>query len=244
MKKFNWKNIWTNVRLLLMMFFVVFLYSFTSKRNDARKTEKTIVEFVNNAELFVSYEAVNKLLIENGKELKTIAKDKVVLNTLEKLLNEHAMIQKSEVFVSIDGVLKAMVTQRTPIARVFNEEGSFYIDSKGNRMPLSAIQTARLPLVIGEITSKNEKEMYDLLWFIYKDDFLKKNITGVEILPSGSLKMTNRNYNYEIEFGKTVEVVRKFDNYKAFFQKAVHDTLIDNYKVINLKFTQQVVCTK
>lgn len=244
MKKFNWKNLWINVRLVLMIGLVLFLYSFTSKRNNARKTEKTIVEFVNKAELFVSYETVNKLLIEKGKELKTIGKDKVVLNELEKILNEHDMIQKSEVFVSIDGVLKAMVTQRTPIARIFNEEGSFYIDSKGNRMPLSKIQTARLPLVLGEINGKNEKEMYDLLWFIYNDDFLKKNITGIEILPSGSLKMTNRNYNYEIEFGKTIEVQRKFDNYKAFFQKAVHDTLIDKYKVINLKFTQQVVCTK
>lgn len=244
MKKFNWKNLWINARLVLMIGLVLFLYSFTSKRNNARKTEKTIVEFVNKAELFVSYETVNKLLIEKGKELKTIGKDKVVLNELEKILNEHDMIQKSEVFVSIDGVLKAMVTQRTPIARIFNEEGSFYIDSKGNRMPLSKIQTARLPLVLGEINGKNEKEMYDLLWFIYNDDFLKKNITGIEILPSGSLKMTNRNYNYEIEFGKTIEVQRKFDNYKAFFQKAVHDTLIDKYKVINLKFTQQVVCTK
>ena len=244
MKKFNWKNLWINARLLLMIGLVVFLYSFTSKRNDARKTQKTVVEFVNETELFVSYETVNKLLIEKGQHLKTIGKDKVVLNKLEKTLNEHDMIQKSEVFVSIDGVLKAMVTQRTPIARIFNEEGSFYIDSKGNRMPLSGIQTARLPLVLGEINDKNEKEMYDLLWFMYNDDFLKKNITGIEILPSGSLRMTNRNYNYDIEFGKTIEVERKFDNYKAFFQKAVHDTLIDKYKVINLKFTQQVVCTK
>ena len=244
MKKFNWKNLWINARIVLMLGLVLFLYSFTSKRNNARKTQKTVVEFVNKAELFVSYETVNKLLIENGQQLKTIGKDKVFLNKLEKILNGHNMIQKSEVFVSIDGVIKAMVTQRTPIARIFNEEGSFYIDSKGNRMPLSEIQTARLPLVLGEITDKNEKEMYDLLWFIYNDDFLKKNITGIEILPSGSLRMTNRNYNYNIEFGKTIEVERKFDNYKAFFQKAVHDTLIDTYKIINLKFTQQVVCTK
>ena len=244
MKKFNWKNLWINARIVLMLGLVLFLYSFTSNRNNARKTQKIVVEFVNKAELFVSYDTVNKLLIENGQHLKNIGKDKVDLNTLEKMLNQHDMIQKSEVFVSIDGVIKAMVTQRTPIARIFNEEGSFYIDSKGTRMPLSEIQTARLPLVLGEITDRNEMEMYDLLWFIYNDDFLKKNITGIEILPSGSLRMTNRNYNYDIEFGKTIEVERKFDNYKAFFQKAVHDTLIDKYKIINLKFTQQVVCTK
>lgn len=244
MKKFNYKNAWINIRLVLMFALVLVLYSFSLKRNEARPTKKTVVEFVNNSSLFVSHQAVNKLLIENGQQLKTIGQDKLVLNKLENLLNKHDMIEKSEVFVSIDGVLKATVFQRTPIARVFNEEGSFYIDSKGNRMPLSAMQTARLPIVVGEIDDNNKKQMHDLLWLIYNDEFLKKNITGIEILPGGSLRMTNRNYDYDIEFGKIIEIERKFDNYKAFFQKAVQDTLIEKYKVINLKFTQQVVCTK
>lgn len=244
MRKFNYKNIWINVRLVLIFALVVLLYSFSIKRNEARQTKKTVVEFVNNSSLFVSHEAVNKLLIENGQQLKTIGQDKLVLNKLENLLNKHDMIEKSEVFVSIDGVLKATVFQRTPIARVFNEEGSFYIDSKGNRMPLSSMQTARLPIVVGEIDDNNKKQMHDVLWLIYNDEFLKKNITGIEIMPSGSLRMKNRNYDYDIEFGKIIEIERKFDNYKAFFQKAVQDTLIDSYKVINLKFTQQVVCTK
>jgi len=244
MKKFNYKNAWINLRLVLMLALVTFLYSFSLKRNESRQTKKVSVEFVNNSALYISHEAVNKLLIENGQQLKTIGQDKLVLNTLENLLNKHDMIQQSEVFVSIDGVVKAVVFQRTPIARVFNNDGSFYIDSKGSRMPLSAMQTARLPIVVGEIDQENEKQIYEVLWLIYNDDFLKKNITGIEILPSGSLRMTNRNYDYEIEFGKTIEIQRKFDNYKAFFQKAVRDTLIEQYKVINLKFTQQVVCTK
>jgi cell division protein FtsQ len=36
----------------------------------------------------------------------------------------------------------------------------------------------------------------------------------------------------------------KFKNYKAFFQKAVLDSSLYNYKKIDLRFTQQVVCTK
>jgi cell division protein FtsQ len=48
---------------------------------------------------------VNKLLIENRDNASTIGKDKVALNTLERL-NSNEMIEKSDVFVSIDGVLK------------------------------------------------------------------------------------------------------------------------------------------
>lgn len=244
MKKLNWKNIWTNVRLLLMFAIIIFLYSFTSKRNEQRKIQKPIVEFVEEGSLFLTHQTVNKLLIEKNQDPQTIQKVNLDLNKLEKSINEHDMVEKSEVFVSIDGVLKAVVKQKTPIARVFEKEESFYIDLQGNRMPLSEINTARVPLVSGEINEVKGEDLYQLLKLIYNDDFLKKNIIGIEVLHGGSLKMANRNFNYAINFGKAKNVEKKFNNYKAFFQKAVQDSTISKYKEINLKFTQQVVCTK
>ncbi len=66
----------------------------------------------------------------------------------------------------------------------------------------------------------------------------------MQVVPNGSLIMQNRNYDYTIDFGKIINIDRKFKNYKAFFQKAVSDSTLNNYKKINLKFTQQVVCIK
>lgn len=244
MRKFNWKNIWINARLVLMAVAIIFLYSFTLKRNEGRKLSKSTVEFTNGDNLFITAGTVDKLLIENNSGAQSIRKVNLDLNKLEKTIDKNDMIEKSEVFVSIDGILKAVVTQKTPVVRVMNGSGSFYIDYEGNVMPLSAIHTARVPLVSGEIAGKNSKDLYRLFRFIYDDDFLKKNIIGIQILPSGSLIMMNRNFNYQIEFGKTINIERKFNNYKAFFQKAVLDSTINKYRVINLKFTQQVVCTK
>ena len=235
---------WANIRLVLMFALVIFLFSFTSKRNEERKLTKSKVIFLNDSVTFIKHEMVNKLLIENKRDASSIQKDKLDLNKLEKSINSNPMIEKSEVFVSIDGVLKAVVKQKTPIARVFNDEGSFYIDYQGNIMPLSDEFTARVPIISGEISKENKGDFDKLLRFVYKDDFLKKNIIGIQILPDGSLKMMNRNFDYEIEFGKIVNVKRKFSNYKAFFQKAVLDSSLQNYKKINLRFIQQVVCTK
>ena len=217
MKFFNW----TNIRLVLMFALVIFLFSFTSKRNNDRKLTKSEVVFVNGENLFVKAETVNKLLIENKQDASTIRKDKLDLNKLEKSICKSPMIEKSEVFVTIDGVLKAVVKQKTPIARIFDENGSFYIDYQGTVMPLSEEFTARVPLVLGEINKANSVELNKLLRFIYDDEFLKKNIIGIAVLSNGGLKMTNRNFNYEIEFGSIINVERKFNNYKAFFQKAV-----------------------
>jgi len=227
-----------------MFALVIFLFSFTSKRNEERKLTKSKVIFLNDSVTFIKHEMVNKLLIENKRDASSIQKDKLDLNKLEKSINSNPMIEKSEVFVTIDGVLKAVVKQKTPIARVFNDEGSFYIDYQGNIMPLSDEFTARVPIISGEISKENKGDFDKLLRFVYKDDFLKKNIIGIQILPDGSLKMMNRNFDYEIEFGKIVNVKRKFSNYKAFFQKAVLDSSLQNYKKINLRFIQQVVCTK
>ena len=240
MKLFNW----TNIRLLLMFVVVIFLFSFTSKRNLNRKLTKCTVAFVGDNAPFVKQETVNKLLIEYNREVSSIQKVNLDLNKLEKSLNSQEMIEKSDVFVSIDGVLKAVVKQKTPIARIFDNDGSFYVDYKGNRMPLSANFTARVPLVLGEINKNNNDDLAELFRIIYDDPFLKKNIIGIEIMTDGSLKMHNRNFDYQIDFGKLNNVEHKFKNYKAFFQKAVLDSSLYKYKKIDLRFTEQVVCTK
>lgn len=240
MKKFNW----VNIKLIAMFAGVIFLYSFTSARNDQRKISQPVVEFIDEGSLFITGETVNKLLIQNLGASSTIGKDKVALNKLERILDDNDMIDKAQVYVTVDGVLKAEIKQKTPIARVFSREGSFYIDYNGGEMPLSDNYTARVPLVSGGINETNRKELNKLFRFIYDDTFLQKNIIGIQVLPKGNIKMRNRNYNYEIEFGEMIDIERKFNNYKAFFQKAVQDSSINNYNKVNLKFTQQVVCTK
>jgi cell division protein FtsQ len=240
MKIFNW----TNTRLVLMIGIVIFLFSFTSNRNEKRKLTKSVVVFVGDNALFVKRETVNKLLIENNENASSIGKDKLALNKLERRLNSNKMIEKSDVFVSIDGVLKAVVKQKTPVARVFDGNDSFYIDYEGGVMPLSNNFTARVPLVSGMINRNNTEKYAQLFRVIYDDDFLKKNIIAVEIMHNGRLKMLNRNYKYEIDFGNSADMEQKFKDYKAFFQKAVLDSSLYKYKKIDLRFTKQVVCTK
>jgi cell division protein FtsQ len=111
-------------------------------------------------------------------------------------------------------------------------------------MPLSNNFTARVPLVSGMINRNNTEKYAQLFRVIYDDDFLKKNIIAVEIMHNGRLKMLNRNYKYEIDFGNSADMEQKFKDYKAFFQKAVLDSSLYKYKKIDLRFTKQVVCTK
>lgn len=235
---------WINIRVFLMFGLILVLYSFTTDRNNNRKLIKTDVIFEGSDDLFIEAETVNKLLIEKKSQLASIKKEQVDLNKLEKSLNNHSMIEKSEVYVTVDGVLKAVIKQKTPIVRVVTATSSFYIDYEGNQMPLSTVQSARIPLVSAANDQIEKKEVQQLFRYIYDDEFLKKNIIGIEIGPKGGVRLANRNYSYTIDFGQPISIERKFANYKAFFQKASADSTLLKYKRVNLKFTQQVVCTK
>ena len=240
MKNFNW----TNLRLVLLLSIIVFLYSFAAHRNGNRNLLESKVNFIDDNAVFITHETVNNLLIENKNDVKTIQKLELNLNKLEKSIDKNPMIEKSEVYVSIDGVLKSDVKQKKPLARVFNEKGSFYYDYQGNKMPLSDNFTARVPIIFGEISNDYSLEFQKVLQFMYDDDFLKKNIIGIQVFNNGSLRMQVRDYNFIIDFGKTANYESKFNNYKAFFQKAVADNSLKKYKNVNLIYSQQVVATK
>ena len=240
MRRINWYSI----RLVMVFFVMIFLYSFSSKRNSVRKINKIDIQFDSKENMFLTHQMVNNLLIQNLGDASRLQKDKVDLNTLENELSHHEMIEKAEVFSTIDGFLNTRITQKTPIIRVISDNDSYYLDKKGDRISLSTNFSARVPLVVGEISKEKRKPYLNLFNEINKDDFLSKNITGAQIMPSGNVVLTNRSFDYKIAFGKPINVQKKLRNYKAFFHHAIKDTLIKEYKEINLMFTQQVVCKK
>ncbi len=240
MRRINWHTI----RLVLIIFIMIFLYSFSSKRNSQRKISKIDIKFESNENMFLTHEMVNNLLIQNLGGTSSIQKDKVDLNTLETVLDDHEMIEKAQIFSTADGFLNMRITQKTPIVRVITDVDSYYLDSKGDKISLSENFSARVPLVVGAISEENCKSYLKLFNEIKNDDFLSKNITAAKIMPSGNVVLTNRSYDYKIVFGKPKNEERKLKNYKAFYHQAIKDTLIKNYKEVNLMFIQQVVCKK
>ncbi len=234
---------WNNIRLVLILAAAIFLYSFSIKRHENRRLKEVDIEFSEN-ENFITREKVNKLLIQNYDNVKSIPKEKLDLNNVENRLDSDPMIKKAEVYATVDGKLKAVIKQRTPIGRIYEGGSSYYVDYDGKKMPLSESYTARVPLVTGDLQQIEPKKLHYVLKYIADDVFLKKNIIGLEVRPTGGIRMLSRGYDYDILFGRVVNVEKKFNNYKAFLQNAVRDTLLAQYRTINLKFTQQVVCTK
>jgi cell division protein FtsQ len=239
-KNFNWNTI----RLVLIVALMIFLYSFSGIKNQERKIRKINIAFNADDYPFLNETMVNNLLIQNFQGASKVKKEKVNLKKLESLLNANKYVDNSQVFCSIDGFLNTKIKQKKPVIRVFNENGSYYLDNKGDKVPLSENFTPRVPVYYGVINANEVKQLVSLFDFIDKDEMLKQNIVDIKKTQKGNIIFSVRDYNYKVIFGTEFNMEIKFKNYKAFLQHASKDILIKSYKSVNLIFTEQVICAK
>jgi cell division protein FtsQ len=222
---------------------VAFLFGFASQRNELKKVSDISIKFTNGDNLFITYETVNKLLIQNYGELKSQPKENIILRELERTLKSNEMIEDADVYLTVKGALGATIKQRTPIARVNDEGVAYYVDSKGDKMPLSSNYSARVPLLSG-LNNNNTREVYMLANLIFNDVLLHKQIIGIEVNKKKEFTLKTRVGNQNIKIGPVDHINAKVKKLKAFYQKVIKDKTLDKYQTINLVFKNQVVCTK
>ena len=72
---------WNYIKAFAILALVVFLYSFSSRRNAARKITEVKIQFTNGENLYVTENAVNKLLIVNADTLHNEGKELVIVSS-------------------------------------------------------------------------------------------------------------------------------------------------------------------
>ena len=231
------------IKGIFLLLLVVFLFAFSSVRNNARTPDSISIHFNGDNPLFIGASSVDNMLIQNQEYIQCVTKDVLDLKALESTISSHEMIETAEVFLTVDGGLKIDIEQRKPLARVVSDS-SFYIDRQGQPMPLSDAYTARVLLVHGKVTESNLEIIYKMIMAVENDPFLKLYTTDLMIDAQDQISMRTRDCTFEILIGDLDRLDQKITNFKAFYQKAKKDSLLKRYKRVNLKFNQQVVGIK
>lgn len=234
---------WNYIKMIVLLILVVFLYAFSSARNSKRLVSQPNIQFIGNKNLFITQEAVSKLLIQNQQGITNVPKETLDLNGLESTLNKNPIIEFAEVYVNVEGKLTAKVKQKTPIARVLGNN-SYYIDSNGGVMPLSKNYTERVPFVTGFVDKDNLNTVYTVADYVLKDEFLKQNVIEIHQNKNNSIDLKLRQTKFVVHLGQIKQLEKKISNLKAFYIKATKDKVLDKYSKVNLQFGNQVVCTK
>ena len=234
---------WNYIEGLILLTVVLFLYVFTSIRNNDSAIRSVNIDFIGENKLYISKANVDKMLTQNHEYVQCVDKEILDLKALETKISDNPMIESVQADLNVKGDLRIEIEQRSPLARVIADP-SYYIDQHGKRMPLSEEYSARVLLVHGVDSESYLKTVYKLLKAIDADTFLKLHTTDLMIDADQQISMRLRDCSFEVLIGDLDRLDQKIKNFKAFYQKAKKDKLLKRYKTVNLKFNQQVVCIK
>ena len=175
-----------------------------------------------------------------GKDLSTIS-----TAAIENELKKNRLIKQAECYKTIDGAVRIKVYQRVPVLRVFSTKESYYVDSDGEKMPVPSNFAAYVPVASGSIGDEYAtSRLYEFALFLQQDKFWNSQIKQIYVTPTGDIELTPAVGNHQIILGKIDNYKENLEKLRLFYEKGLSKTGWNKYSVINLKFKNQVVCTK
>lgn len=230
--------------ILVLGYLVFSLWYFPQnvKEEVCKNLEISIIDKAST--LLISEKDVALLLEEAnlnpvGKTIKYISTE-----TIEAELLKNPMIKVAECFKTPSGSVKIKITQRRPKFRVVGF-GSYYVDADRKTMPVSQNYAAYVPVVSGRITvSMATGKMFDFITFLENNPFWNAQIEQINVRDDLKIELVPR-------VGDAIILLGKLDNYEAKLKKL--NKLYtegfkvigwNRYKIIDLEYKDQVVCTK
>jgi cell division protein FtsQ len=219
-------------------------------------------DFVDGNDILQLVNSKGKLI---GKSFANINK-----TLLEKIVMSNPFVERVEVYSTLDGNLHIDAWQRDPIVRVYNMQNEqFFIDKNGAFMPVSEKYTPAVIVANGFIFNtysemkiapppilKNSNnidsltiprminQVYKVASFVANDTFWSANTQQIFVNELQEIELVPRVGDHRILIGDTTDLRSKFDRLFLFYQKGLSNTGWNKYSLINLKFKDQVVCTK
>jgi cell division protein FtsQ len=269
MKKLNIRKIGVAVLWIIGLSGLLVSLAFVGKKEKAVIAGNLTVSILNTDEnSFIDEQDVKEFFKERKDSILKAQLGSIQVCDLEKALNSHPAIENAEVAVDINGDVTMNVTQRTPMVRVFTSEGeSYYIDTQSKLMPLNDSYTARVLIATGAIhepfakryampvndIAKNEAlskvsvldDIYTLSAYIATDSVLTSLIHQINVTNDQEIELYPSIGNHIIVFGEVKDLKEKFEKLKLFYTEGLNKTDGWNkYSTINIKYKNQVVCTK
>lgn len=194
--------------------------------------------FITNAELKALLKTAH--LDPVGKEMRSIDTE-----AIENELMKNQMVAGVEVYKTPSGIIKLEVKQKIPILRVIKAGVSYYVDNQGSTMPVSSRYVAHVPVASGYVEKElATTDLYKFALFLQDDEFWNSQIEQLFIHSDGGVELIPRVGDHRIVLGNLDDFKEKLDKLLLFYGQVTPKMGWEKYSIINLKFKNQIVCTK
>lgn len=240
----------------------ILMLGFIESTKSGAVCEGIEVEFIRNIEEpLLTEDFVRQTLLGVSDQIVGQNLREINFDQLEETLNEIPYLNHVVVYSTIDNRLKVRVTERTPIVRLIDENGtSALIDADGYLMPVSKVSALRLPVITGRFGLDKETvgqnlhatdslaapklaEAYEMGSLINADRFWKAQFQHLSFESNGDLVAFPQVGNHTIIFGSE-RLEEKLEVLRIFYREGMSQEAWNKYKSINLKYKDQIVCTK
>lgn len=258
MKKTIYTGFW--IALLICSFV---LLGFMNKKHTSNKCNKIKIQFeYPDQNILIDTNDIKILLRHFIDSVSEYTQDDYDINKMENLIRSNHYVSEANVFITIQGELEVHVIQRDPIARVITTDGTpLYLDDKGYIFPVNPNHAARVTVINGyidplkaslknqttPIDSIDDKAMHDAFTiskYIHNNKFLNAQIGQVYITKDHDIELIPKLGKHLIEFGSLKNMRNKFEKLIVFYKDALGNNNWKKYGKINLKYNNQIVCTK
>lgn len=219
--------------------------------------EDKFSRFVSNAEI------VSKLSNIKNQKLGTPLNE-INTDLIEQAVNKHPGVRRSLVYKTIDGKVHVKVEQRRPLIRIITQRmENFFIDDQGGVIPYNGGFSAHTLIANGYIDEPIRlfankmtltvdsfrkrapvtAQLYELAEYLKSNPFWDAQIQQVYVNTKSELILIPRVGSHTIVLGNTENLNKKFERLKKMY-RIFNQIGWNQYKTINLKYKNQVVCTK
>lgn len=170
------------------------------------------------------------------------------INTLDisQMIESNQLVRKASCYHTPDSCLRIDIEQRKPILRIQSSTiGNHYVDQDRMLLPVQAVVPIQIPLATGYISKEiAENDLYDIADFLSDNRFWREEITQIYVNTNGDIELVPRVGQHTILVGDAKNLEKKLDNVKKFYAKVLSRKGWNYYKVVNVKFENQVIGEK
>jgi len=260
-KQITWSQIKYPLFAGLTLVYLVIALGFTNRKAAEHRCNHIQIHVLDSAQnMFVEPQDIQQIIKSNKFDILGYPFKSINEYSIELAIKKHPSIDYAQVKSTAKGYLLIDVTQRQPVVRVLNNDGSgYYIDSKGKLMPLSNNYTTRVPVLTGNFVKSFSKYRKQNLT-TEKSDSLLRNVFELALALKESpywLAMTDQLYvdekgrlciipkigADEIILGQNRNFAKELELLTTFYTEVLPVVGWEKYKTIDIRFNRQIVCS-
>lgn len=247
-----WRKLYKFMGLSAVIVFLVITLAFTAHESKNIVCRHVEVDFRTGDIIQISNSEILKLVKAADDSLVGKTLHKINAEIIEKEVEKHKAVLKAEVYkvlvkdsTSYKGVLTVKVKHRKPVVRIVSDNGNYYLDNEGDKIPVSTQYTANVLAATGKISEKFAvDELLPFVLFLGNDEFWEAQVEQIHIENNGDVLLIPLVGDQIIELGKLDNYEEKLRNMRAFYDQVLAANNWDKYKSVSLKYTNQVIAKK